>query len=284
MCRLFGLHAGDRPAHATFWLLDAPDSLRSQSHHNPDGTGVGIFAADGTPVVDKQPIAAWQDAAFASEARDLESRTFVAHVRYASNGGHTTQNTHPFEQDGRLFAHNGVIGGLGDLEQRAQQLGTADLICGDTDSERVFAVVTGEIRAHGGDVDAGLAGALGWIAREVPVFALNLILTTPDKMWAVRYPDTHELYVLQRAAAQNHVNVRSDRIHARAHDLRGRASVVVASEPMDGEHGWTQLDAGTVLRVDADLSVQLSQVLDEPPAHPLTLEDLGVHAASQRTR
>jgi glutamine amidotransferase len=30
MCRLFGLHAGT-PVSATFWLLDAPDSLAEQS-------------------------------------------------------------------------------------------------------------------------------------------------------------------------------------------------------------------------------------------------------------
>ena len=43
MCRLFGLHAGAEPVTATFWLLDAPDSLREQSHREPDGAGIGVF-------------------------------------------------------------------------------------------------------------------------------------------------------------------------------------------------------------------------------------------------
>ena len=51
-------------------------------------------------MVDKQPLAAYEDQAFAREARELESRTFVAHVRYAPNGDLTMANTHPFEQDG----------------------------------------------------------------------------------------------------------------------------------------------------------------------------------------
>ncbi len=58
MCRLFGLHAGAEPVTATFWLLDAPDSLREQSHREPDGAGIGVFGPDGRPVLDKQPIAA----------------------------------------------------------------------------------------------------------------------------------------------------------------------------------------------------------------------------------
>ena len=47
MCRLFGLHAGAAPLAATFWLIDAPDSLAAQSHRNPDGAGIGVFDAEG---------------------------------------------------------------------------------------------------------------------------------------------------------------------------------------------------------------------------------------------
>ena len=37
MCRLFGLSAGGHPVRATFWLLDAADSLAVQSRKQPDG-------------------------------------------------------------------------------------------------------------------------------------------------------------------------------------------------------------------------------------------------------
>src|SRR5438309_5834467 len=106
MCRLFGMSGGPRRVSATFWLLEAPDSLAEQSRREPDGTGVGCFDEDGHPLIFKQPLAAYEDHQFAQEARELRSRTFVAHVRYASTGGLTSENTHPFEQRGRLFAHN----------------------------------------------------------------------------------------------------------------------------------------------------------------------------------
>ena len=122
MCRLFGLHAGAAPVPATFWLLDAPDSLDAQSHANPDGAGIGVFDVDGRPVVDKQPLAAWRDTEFATAAHDLRGTTFVAHVRYASTGALTMVNTHPFLQDGRLFAHNGVVAGLPALDARLADL------------------------------------------------------------------------------------------------------------------------------------------------------------------
>ena len=32
------------------------------------------------------------------------------------------------------------------------------------------------------------------------MFALNFVLITASDVWALRYPDVHELYVLERAA------------------------------------------------------------------------------------
>src|ERR1700722_2807974 len=150
MCRLFGMSAGMERARATFWLLDAPDSLTLQSHREPDGTGLGWFDAEGRPRVSKQPIAAYADAKFARRAQEVASRTFVAHIRFASTGKLTLENTHPFEQEGRLFAHNGVLEGLDLLDEH---LGAAsELVHGATDSERLFALITREIASHDGEV------------------------------------------------------------------------------------------------------------------------------------
>ena len=198
MCRLFGLHAGTNVVTATFWLLDAPDNLSEQSRRNPDGSGLGVFDAQGRPQVHKQPIAAWDDAEFATEAHDLTGTTFVAHVRYATTGSHDVVNTHPFLQDGRIFAHNGVLEGLDVLDERLREVGTADLVLGQTDSERVFALITASIRARGGDVTAGLVDAMRWLADNVPIYAVNILLSTATDLWALRYPESHELYVSDR--------------------------------------------------------------------------------------
>ena len=107
MCRLFGMTAGAEPVKATFWLLDAPDSLQAQSRRNVDGSGIGFFDGAGRPVLDKQPEPAFSDEEFGREAKQAESATFVAHVRWATAGGRTAQNTHPFAMHGRIMAHNG---------------------------------------------------------------------------------------------------------------------------------------------------------------------------------
>jgi predicted glutamine amidotransferase len=280
MCRLFGMSGGPEPVRATFWLLQAPDSLQDQSRREPDGTGIGTFDADGRPVVDKQPLAAYEDRRFAEEAKDLRSRTFVAHVRYASNGELTKPNTHPFQQDGRLFAHNGVIGDLPRLED---ELGDArSLVQGETDSERFFALITREIAASG-DVGEGITAAARWVAENLPILSINCVLITASDLWALRYPDTHDLLVLEREAgggALRHAS--AQRIRVSSEGLSERPAVVVATERMDDDPGWRSLRSGELLHVDGTLGVSSRQVIDTPPAHPLTLADLGKRAAASQ--
>jgi predicted glutamine amidotransferase len=286
MCRLFGLSAAPDRVRATFWLLDAPDSLAQQSRREPDGTGLGTFAEDGTPLVEKQPQAAYTDQRFAREAKDRESTTFVAHIRYASTGGLDTRNTHPFSQRGRLFAHNGVIQNLSELEAELGDYG--NLVTGDTDSERFFALITRQIDRHAGDVGAGIAAAAQWVANTLPLFALNLILTTPTELWALRYPDTHELYVLDRerggADGDQHLDHASPsgRMHAHSGALADRPAVVVASERMDDDPGWQALRPGELLHVDGQLTITRRMVVNHPPRHLLSLDQLGSNAAASQ--
>ncbi|MGP7999960.1 MAG: class II glutamine amidotransferase [Streptosporangiaceae bacterium] len=274
MCRLFGLTAGTARVRATFWLLDAPDSLEVQSHRNADGSGIGYFAQDGSPVLDKQPEPAFRDEEFRHQAKDAESGTFVAHVRWATAGGRTVRNTHPFAMHGRIMAHNGGFGELGRLDD---QLGRyASLVLGDTDSERYFALITQQADAHGGDVAAGIAAAARWIAANLPVSALNTVVAAPGELWALRYPGQHALHVLERPAGAGPrtspgLSVRSATSSVHAPALDAVPSVVVASEELDGETGWRMLAEGELLHVRPDLTIESAVVLSEPPARLVPL-------------
>jgi predicted glutamine amidotransferase len=268
MCRLFGLTSGTVPTRVTFWLLDAPDSLEVQSHRNADGSGIGFFDAAGAPVLDKQPEPAFSDEEFVREAREAKSATFVAHVRWATAGGRTVQNTHPFAMQGRIMAHNG---GIGELPRLEEQLGSyASLVLGDTDSERYFALITKQTEAHGGDVGAGITAAASWIAEHLPVSSLNTIVAAPGELWALRYPAAHALHILERPAGPElHVRSATSSMHAPA--LKNAPSVVVASEELDGETGWRMLVPGELVHIRPDLSVHSTVVITQPPARLVPL-------------
>ena len=274
MCRLFGLTAGTTPVRATFWLLDAPDSLEEQSHRNVDGSGIGFFDRAGAPVVDKQPEPAFADPEFRHEASQAESVTFVAHVRYATTGRRDIRNTHPFVMRGRVMAHNGGIGELGLLEERLGDY--AGLVLGDTDSERYFALITKETDARGGDVGAGITAAARWIGASLPVSSLNTVVAAAGELWALRYPGQHALHVIERPAGPGerssglHVRSATSSIHVPA--LAAAPSVVIASEELDGESGWRMLAPGELVHVRPDLTVESVLVIPEPPARlvPIT--------------
>jgi len=277
MCRLLGLNAGRHPVNASFWLLEAPDSLEAQSRRNADGSGIGFFDSGGAPVVDKQPEPAFADQEFVREAKQARSVTFVAHVRYATAGNRTLANTHPFAIDGRIMAHNGGLGELGRLEE---QLGRyRELVQGDTDSERYFALITQQIDAHGGDVGAGLTAAARWIAGRLPLSSLNTIVATAGELWALRYPGQHALHVIERpAGASSPSGAAATGLHARsatssvhAPGLHTLPSVVVASEQLDGEQDWRMLASGELLHVRPDLTVESAIVIPEAPAHLVPL-------------
>jgi len=265
--------------------VDAPDSLEVQSHRNVDGSGIGFFDPAGGPVLDKQPEPAYTDQEFFREARQARSVTFVSHVRFATAGSRTLANTHPFTMRGRIMAHNG---GFGELDRLEEQLGPyRDLVEGDTDSERYFALITQQIDAHGGDVAAGIAAAARWIAERLPVSSLNTIVAVAGELWALRYPGQHALHIIERPAGASSpgstaappgsgdpgtgLHARSTTSSVHAPELHVLPSVVVASEELDGEHGWRMLASGELVHVRPDLTVESTVVLPEPPARLVPL-------------
>jgi glutamine amidotransferase len=200
MCRLFALHS-DQPITADFWLLDAPYSLLSQSRFNADGTGLGWIDEHGAPQVAKKPVAAYASEHFGQIATALRSRAMIAHVRLSSGTGHCDENTHPFLQDGILSAHNGVLEVTEEMRDRVRELGAAHHVLGTTDSEWMAALITGEVAAHGGDLRDGVVAALDWIARNVAVYSVNVLVMKGEELIAVRLPATNELWVLEREAS-----------------------------------------------------------------------------------
>jgi glutamine amidotransferase len=118
------------------------------------------------------------------------------------------------------------------------------------------------------------------------VYALNVVLSTATDLWALRYPSTHELFVLARPAggtvSSEPLDARTARIHARSDALARQPSVIVATERMDGDPGWRLLEPGELVHIDSGLRIRSSQPFAPEPAHLLALADLDpATAASQ---
>lgn len=287
MCRLFGLHTGAQPQTCSFWLLNAPDSLSRQSHQQPDGAGIGTFAPNGKPHLVRSALAAYLDPDFARAAQALTGTSFVAHVRFATEGELSVANTHPFEQEGRMFAHNGVIRSLDVLDRELVRRGVADLVLGTTDSERYFALLTSYLREFPGDVARALRSCLTWLAENVSLYSLNCVLAAPNEVWAVRYPDSNPLwYLTGQSGTGSHpaepelgpVQLSSSFWRVQALDPTTDTVTVVASERMTEHQQWTMIEPGTALHAGPGNSFELIDLGLARPLHLISHDDLG-HAA-----
>ncbi len=264
------MSGGANEVQATFWLVDAPESLLLQSQTQPDGVGLGTFEPDGRPRLWRKPVAANRSETFVHGAQQVRSRTFLAHIRHATAAEPTLENTHPFEQHGRLFAHNGV---LGELDALTARLGEhRALLRGATDSELYFTLMTKRIEEHGGDVVAGITAAANELAAEQLLYSLNMILTTSTDVWALRYPETNELWILERTLGSvGEMSADTGITRVLSGQLAIFPATVIASQPMDQNPGWRLLESGELIHVDADLNVSSEIVVSEPPAKMMEL-------------
>ena len=133
MCELLGLNF-KLPVSPSFSFR----GFRHRSDGNPHGWGIARYEGKACQILKEAADA--QESKLAEFVRDYElfqSRIFIGHVREATRGGNTLNNTHPFK---RVFgsrevvlAHNGTMESL-PLVNRGNEFPS----CGETDSEQLF--------------------------------------------------------------------------------------------------------------------------------------------------
>ena len=144
MCELFGISSSS-PVRVRY-SLHAFAEHGGLLHPNKSGWGVAYHEGRDALLI-KEPEPA-SDSPFVRfiEEQQLESRCFMAHVRYASAGEPSFANTHPFmrELGGQmhLFAHNGSLEGIWDMLKPPSKRFRP---VGETDSEHAFCVLLGRL-------------------------------------------------------------------------------------------------------------------------------------------
>ena len=132
MCDLLGINFN--------YPLRPSSSFRSfgrRGKENPDGWGLAWYQGKACQVI-KEPVNVLnsQLAAWVPEYEFFQSRIIIGHIREASKGENTRQNTHPFKRVFRshevVFAHNGTLKSLPESPE------LKFLPVSETDSELLF--------------------------------------------------------------------------------------------------------------------------------------------------
>lgn len=147
MCELLAI-SSRLPAAITY-SLEEFSTNGSKLRSNRDGWGLALVRdLDAFLIKEAMPASDSVWVRFAAE-NVIATHFAMAHVRYATRGNHTMENTHPFRRVlGRrphLFAHNGTISGLDDL---ATHESLAYLPIGETDSELAFCILLTRLQPH----------------------------------------------------------------------------------------------------------------------------------------
>jgi predicted glutamine amidotransferase len=179
MCRVFGCVSAE-PVSVRHELLEAENPIIRQSEEHDSGWGMAVYArADGAdPRVVRFPEAAYADGDFVG-ATSLRGRLFNVHVRRATMGGLTLENTHPFCLGNYSLSHNGTI--LEYLRLREPGVRPAE---GHTDSEHLFNLLMRDFDP--GDTAGSLRRVLETVVRRSPFSGLNLLFSDGERLYAYR--------------------------------------------------------------------------------------------------
>lgn len=259
MCRLLGIRANGA-VDLQFSLVGAPRSFSALSEENPHGWGMGWYE-HGEPHLYKEPSPAADSEAFHNQAVYQESDLFICHVRFASVGAVSRENSHPFRFGNWLFAHNGSLSReplLEALEERYQAH-----IEGQTDSEVYFYWLLQHIDQEK-DVVRGIQAALLGV-RDCSYSGLNFLLSDGETLYAYRDAafnwKYYSLYFLERNPREHGPERFSSRETAaliQSKALRGEKAVLVCSEKLtDEDEEWREIPLGSLLIVSPGLEMNL---------------------------
>jgi predicted glutamine amidotransferase len=260
MCRLYALIANE-PTRVECSLVCAQNNLMRQSSGDAEGTvhghgwGVADYAS-GVPVVEKQTWAAFHGEHFTRKAARVYADTVIAHVRRATVGPPSLENTHPFVHGRFVFAHNGTLPRFEELRHRL--LGHMDdvhrnAIRGQTDSEHMFYYLLSRW-SNGPQTDlletvrTGIEQLVGW-CREIDPHApvgLNIVLSDGEQIVGTRL--NRSLWFLERHDIV-HCEI-CGRPHVHHRPRVSYRAVEVASEPLTPDEPWQLVPNATVFAVD----------------------------------
>jgi glutamine amidotransferase len=106
-----------------------------------------------------------------------------------------------------------------------------------------------------------------------------MILATPTDLWALRYPETNELWILERSVGGFNPGDGFDErstegMRVQARELSFLPAAVIASERMNTNPAWRLLASGELVHIDSQLNVTSTIAVDFPPVHMIDLAQM----------
>ncbi len=225
--------------------------LKEHSIRNYHGWGYAYFQRNRW-IVEKEPVMALTSekvGKIITNPKMLEGKMFISHIRYASVGKQTVENTHPFNRElfdkTWVFTHNGHLNKRKILEDMQKGILRTSLENyqpeGESDSELAFCVIMEEMRKIGEEAtERELVDTLNDIAGTISEYgSFNFLLSDGEKMYAYRKGNT--LYYVEREPPYTEaIKSESKEIELLMKPVEERA-VIVATVPLTKNEKWINM-------------------------------------------
>ena len=237
MCQLLGLNFNHpvRPSLSFRGFIH-------RSNTNPHGWGIARYEGKSCQIF-KEPVKAMGSelAEFVRDYNQFVSKIFIGHVRLASRGNHTLQNTHPFVRTFRsrevVLAHNGTL---------RSGYSFSNLLfhpVGETDSENILcALLTALSQQHIRFTDYQ---RIEIILQEFNTHGkMNLLFSEGQHLYSYRDINGHNgLCMTERKPPFGSVHLRDEDwvVDLPASKDAGQLGVIIATKPLSDEtwHDFT---------------------------------------------
>ncbi len=279
MCRIFAFRSRvDLKVQRS--LIKAENALQIQSRKHPHGWGIAYYlTAQRDPHVIKSMESAFTDERFRRVSSFLTSHAVIAHVRKATVGELSQNNTHPFSWNGWTFCHNGTIFGFDKIQARMRERihpRFRSEINGTTDSETFFYLVLSELERSGFDIDhhqgplpdtlwGRLGELLGWVrdlseatGEDEREAMMNFVLTDGMVMLAARFNGGLSFSTQKRRCADFDICPVPQKVCFGARqDGVQHTHLLLASDPTSSDDVWEEIPNRGLLLVERDLSLRV---------------------------
>jgi predicted glutamine amidotransferase len=238
MCRVFGCVASE-PVSVRNELLEAENPMIRQAEEHDSGWGMAVYERPegAEPRMVRFPHAAHVDGEF-RESTELRGRIFNVHVRRATMGALTPENTHPFCLGSNSFGHNGTVLEFGRLLEQ----GVAKP-AGQTDSEHVFNLLMH--RFDPADVIGSLRSTVRKVVDRSTFSGLNFLFSDGERLYAYRLG----IFELHWLARPGQLLVASEKVTGEAwHTVRQDCLLVLDPDDVVEPHAERLLGDETVAR------------------------------------